>query len=341
MSLISDDDEHSVAAFAAAADVNQLAGVQSIAVEHRVTQGFAKGEFNKLLLAADTVRRCDQVHKPVHQRGEQGNLASHPRVHIQGSTSETGFAEHRLQRLEATNPNHFRNLLSGLTIRPLVRGAGTSRPDFAREENQRRSDQAGAAQQPETVEKTKKCSLLMNDSRYLRFGVQSSIRGGETARQKVSRQSSQRFPKALVERCGVRNQHGLVILRSPREKGGHKSDAEAAGFVAEEARQARRFVVLIFGQEGVCKLAHGHEQRSDAKSLECPYESYVFVVRTQVNAGVTPHGNSKDDVSREDQRLDANFREDSHNQRSQSHDDECTGSKNQPGICRRVAIQAL
>ena len=95
-----------------------------------------------------------------------------------------------------------------------MRGAGTSRPDFAREENQRRSDQAGAAQQPETVEKTKECRLLMNDSRYLRFGVQSSIRGGETARQKVSRQSSQRFPKALVERCGVRNQHGLISARS-------------------------------------------------------------------------------------------------------------------------------
>jgi hypothetical protein len=51
MSLISDDDEHSVAAFAAAADVNQLAGVQSIAVKHRVTQGFAKGEFDELLVS--------------------------------------------------------------------------------------------------------------------------------------------------------------------------------------------------------------------------------------------------------------------------------------------------
>jgi hypothetical protein len=48
MSLISDDDEHSVAAFAAATDVNQLAGVQSIAVEHRVTQCFSKGEILRL-----------------------------------------------------------------------------------------------------------------------------------------------------------------------------------------------------------------------------------------------------------------------------------------------------
>src|SRR5260370_8865123 len=101
----------------------------------------------------------------------------------------------------------------------------------------------------------------MNDSRYLRFGVQSSIRGGETARQKVSRQSSQRFPKALVERCGVRNQHGLVILRSPSEKSGHKSDAEAAALVAEEVGQARSFVVLIFLIEEVFKLAQCHVHR--------------------------------------------------------------------------------
>src|SRR2546422_6372070 len=33
---------------------NQLAGGQSIAVEHRVTQGFAKGEFDELLICQNT-----------------------------------------------------------------------------------------------------------------------------------------------------------------------------------------------------------------------------------------------------------------------------------------------
>src|SRR5229473_6876026 len=272
MSLVSDDNEHSVAAFAAAANVNQLAGVQSIAVNHSVTQSFPKREFNKLLLAADTVRRCDQVHKPVHQRGDQGNLASHPRVHIQGSASQTWFAEHRLQRFEATNPNHFRNLLSGLTIRPLVRGAGTSRPDFAREENQRRSDQAGAAQQPETVEKTKKRRLLMNDSRYLRFGVQSRIRGCKTVRQKISRQGGECFLIALVEWSDVGDQDRLVILGSPRKKRCHKSDADASALIAKQVRKTRSFVVLILGQEGIGQLAHRHEEGSDAESLECSEE---------------------------------------------------------------------
>jgi hypothetical protein len=52
--LISHDDEHSLAAFAAATDVNQLASVQAIAVDDRVTQGFPKGEFNELLLSENT-----------------------------------------------------------------------------------------------------------------------------------------------------------------------------------------------------------------------------------------------------------------------------------------------
>ena len=66
MSLISDDDEHSVAVFAAAADVNQLAGGQSIAVEHRVTQGFAKGEFDELLICQNTAGCSYKAHEPVH-----------------------------------------------------------------------------------------------------------------------------------------------------------------------------------------------------------------------------------------------------------------------------------
>jgi hypothetical protein len=67
MSLTTDDDEHSLAVFAAAADANQLACVQSIAVEHRVTQGFAKGEFDELLVAQNTARYSYQAHELVHQ----------------------------------------------------------------------------------------------------------------------------------------------------------------------------------------------------------------------------------------------------------------------------------
>jgi len=36
-------------------------------VEHRVAQCFPQRELDEVPLAADTMRRCDQVHKPVHQ----------------------------------------------------------------------------------------------------------------------------------------------------------------------------------------------------------------------------------------------------------------------------------
>src|SRR2546425_10879511 len=54
-----------------------------------------------------------------------------------------------------------------------------------------------------------------------------------------------------------------------------------------------------------------------------------------------PHGNGKDDVPRENQRLDAHLGQDSYNERRKSHDDECSRSKNEPCICRGVAVQAL
>jgi len=82
ITLISYDDEHSVAAFAAATDVNELASVQAIAMEHRVTQGFPKREFNELFLSANTARCRDQIHQPVHQRRNLADLAPHPGAHL-------------------------------------------------------------------------------------------------------------------------------------------------------------------------------------------------------------------------------------------------------------------
>src|SRR6267143_3707246 len=107
MSLISDDDEHSLAAFAAATNVNQLASVQTIAVEHRVAQGFPKREFNELHLSQNPAGSSDQAHQPVHQRGDQADLAPHPGVHIHRSIRGTKLGEDRLKRSETTNPNHF------------------------------------------------------------------------------------------------------------------------------------------------------------------------------------------------------------------------------------------
>jgi hypothetical protein len=68
ISLISDDYEHSLGAFAAATDMNQLASIHPIAVEHRVAKGFLKGELNELFLSANATGSSDQTHEPVHQR---------------------------------------------------------------------------------------------------------------------------------------------------------------------------------------------------------------------------------------------------------------------------------
>jgi hypothetical protein len=68
MPLISDNDEHSPGAFAAATDVNQLASIHAIAVKHRVTHGFPKREFNELLLSGNATGSSDETHEPVHER---------------------------------------------------------------------------------------------------------------------------------------------------------------------------------------------------------------------------------------------------------------------------------
>jgi len=85
MSLISDDDEHSLGAFAAATEMNQLPSIHAIAVEHRVTHGFPKREFNGLLLSSNATGSSDQTHQPIREGRDQGDLAPQPGVHLQGA----------------------------------------------------------------------------------------------------------------------------------------------------------------------------------------------------------------------------------------------------------------
>ena len=112
--LIPDYDRQSTAAFAAATDVDQLACVSAIAVEHRITQGFPKREFNELFLSANTARCYDQSYKLIHQRRDLADLALHPGVHLQRCIREAKFGEHRLQRFETANPNHLCNTFQEL-----------------------------------------------------------------------------------------------------------------------------------------------------------------------------------------------------------------------------------
>src|SRR5262250_1832911 len=223
----------------------------------------------------------------------------------------------------------------------LVRRAGTSRPDLACEENQRRADQASTTQNPEAVEKPEECCLLLNDPRQLRLGVQGGIWSCEAVRRKIPSHTGKGFLISLLEWRSVRHQNRLVILRPARQKSSHNSDADASSLVAEQVGNTRSLVVLVFRQEGICELANRHKEGSNAKPLERSEESDVFVVCAQVNAGVFPHSYGEDHIPDEDERLDANLWQDSYNDRGKSDDHERARPENESGIRSRVAVQAL
>jgi hypothetical protein len=56
----------------------------------------------------------------------------------------------------------------------------------------------------------------------------------------------------------------------------------------------------------------------------------VFVVCAEINAGVSSHGNGKNEISEENERLDTDSRENPHNYRGQGNDDEYTGPRTSP-----------
>ena len=72
-------------------------------------------------------------------------------------------------------------------------GSGTTRPDFSREEDQRRSDEAGAAENPEAIERAQQHGLLLNDPSRLSLGMDNGIGRRETACSKIAAQGLERF----------------------------------------------------------------------------------------------------------------------------------------------------
>ena len=89
-------------------------------------------------------------------------------------TIKTKSSKNAKSRLATPRNNHFElptTVIFGNVPSALVCGAWTTRPEFAREENQRRADQAGAAQQPEAIEGCQERSLLIQDPAKLRVRV--------------------------------------------------------------------------------------------------------------------------------------------------------------------------
>jgi hypothetical protein len=81
-------------------------------------------------------------------------------------TIKTKLSKQAKSRLATPRNNHFElriPVISATSFQALVCGAGTTRPELACEENQRRADQASAAQQPEAIEGCQERSLLIQD----------------------------------------------------------------------------------------------------------------------------------------------------------------------------------
>src|SRR6266481_397601 len=137
--------------------------------------------------------------------------------------------------MEKSSPERrgFSSLLSRLILRRLMSGARTSRPEFACEENQRRSDQAGAAQQPEAIEGCQERSLLIQDPAELRVRVDRCVGCRETMPGKIRGQVRQNRLVTHVQRSGMSDEHGTLVLRAARHHRGHKRNAKARSLISE------------------------------------------------------------------------------------------------------------
>src|SRR6266481_6800397 len=137
--------------------------------------------------------------------------------------------------MEKSSPERrgFSSLLSRLILRRLMSGARTSRPEFACEENQRRSDQAGAAQQPEAIEGCQERRMLIQDPAELRVRVDRCVGHRKTMPRKMSGQVCQNRLVTQVQRSGMSDKNGTMVLGAARHHRGYKRDAKARSLIAE------------------------------------------------------------------------------------------------------------
>jgi hypothetical protein len=68
LSLILDDEGHSLSQVTAAANQNPLLGVHTVAVNHCIVQGFLERDLNRGFLAGDAMRFFDHAHQLIYQR---------------------------------------------------------------------------------------------------------------------------------------------------------------------------------------------------------------------------------------------------------------------------------
>jgi hypothetical protein len=145
----------------------------------------------------------------------------------------------------------------------------------------------------------------------------------------------------LVKKAGVCHQYALMILRSARQYRGDESYSKTSSLIAEEIGKAGSLVVLVAWQIGIRKLAYGYEQRGDSQPLQRSRQSFMAVVGGQRIAGEKPHGQPENKKSKTDQTFHAKFRKNSYHHGREKYDYKCAGSKDQPRIRCRIAVEPL
>src|SRR6266481_1502393 len=171
----------------------------------------------------------------------------------------------------------------------LVCGTRASRPEVAREENQGRSEQAGATQQPETIERRQERGLVIQDPADLRLCVGCRVSRRETVPCKICGQICQDSLIGCALRSGVGNEDRTMVLRAAGHYRGGKRDTKTGSLISKKICQTGSLVVFVFWQERIGKLAHGNEERGDAQALNRASKCLVLVVGAEIEAGVVPH----------------------------------------------------
>ena len=78
-------------------------------------------------------------------------------------------------------------------------------------------------------------------------------------RGKIAGEGMERVAVIRIAVGNVRDEDGLVVLRPPRQHRCDKGNAEAGALISEKIREARGFVVFVFGQEGISHLTYRDE----------------------------------------------------------------------------------
>ena len=101
--------------------------------------------------------------------------------------------------------------------------------------------------------------MPLEEVESLGLSVNSRIRVRETVSGEIIGKLGEELPIMLVKKTRVRDEHALMILRSPRQYRGDESYSKTASLVAKEIGKTGGFVIFVAGQIGICKLAHGYE----------------------------------------------------------------------------------